>query len=279
MPHRVSARPDLRSIIPPLSGKVTVSVGASQRFPAIPMQFRCNRLFASGVYFSPTMYEPGEIISYLEMCKVERASLQRGMNFRHQGHQSILLMSVRRNAPYRDSGRVLIYEGHDVSKTEARNPKKVDQPMRSANGKLTQNGLFWEAAQRFAAGEAPPESVRVYEKIRTGIWVFNGMFRLVEARQQESGGRNVFKFRLELDSKIESGSTGVPDVQHQRVIPSNVKIAVWKRDKGCCVKCGSADNLHFDHVIPFSRGGSSLVEQNIQLLCARHNLEKRDKLE
>ena len=33
MPHRVSARPDLRSIIPPLSGKVTVSVGASQRFP------------------------------------------------------------------------------------------------------------------------------------------------------------------------------------------------------------------------------------------------------
>jgi 5-methylcytosine-specific restriction endonuclease McrA len=45
------------------------------------------------------------------------------------------------------------------------------------------------------------------------------------------------------------------------------------------VKFGSKDNLHFDHIIPFSKGGSSLVAVNIQLLCARHNLKKRDKIE
>ena len=45
-----------------------------------------------------------------------------------------------------------------------------------------------------------------------------------------------------------------------------------------CVECGSEDNLHFDHIIPFSKGGSSLVAENIQILCARHNLEKRDTI-
>ena len=39
------------------------------------------------------------------------------------------------------------------------------------------------------------------------------------------------------------------------------------------------DNLHFDHVIPYSRGGSSLVAENIQLTCARHNLAKHDKIQ
>jgi 5-methylcytosine-specific restriction endonuclease McrA len=53
-----------------------------------------------------------------------------------------------------------------------------------------------------------------------------------------------------------------------------VKLAVWKRDQGKCVKCGSSDNLQFDHTIPYSRGASSLVARNIQLLCARHNLVK-----
>jgi 5-methylcytosine-specific restriction endonuclease McrA len=54
---------------------------------------------------------------------------------------------------------------------------------------------------------------------------------------------------------------------------------IWKRDKGRCVICGSHDNLHFDHIIPYSKGGSSLVAENIQLLCARHNLAKKDKIE
>ena len=90
----------------------------------------------------------------------------------------------------------------------------------------------------------------------------------------------VFKFRLEVDA----GATPVidprePRVEQNRLIPTEVKLAVWKRDQGKCVTCGSRDNLHFDHIIPYSLGGSSLVAENIQLLCARHNLAKRAKIE
>jgi 5-methylcytosine-specific restriction endonuclease McrA len=57
-----------------------------------------------------------------------------------------------------------------------------------------------------------------------------------------------------------------------------VKVAVWKRDQGKCVNCGATDNLHFDHDVPFSKGGSSITADNVKLLCARHNLEKSDKI-
>jgi 5-methylcytosine-specific restriction endonuclease McrA len=64
-----------------------------------------------------------------------------------------------------------------------------------------------------------------------------------------------------------------------RVIPTEVKLEVWRRDRGRCVECGATENLHFDHVIPWSRGGSSMTAENIQLLCARHNLAKHDRIQ
>jgi len=57
-----------------------------------------------------------------------------------------------------------------------------------------------------------------------------------------------------------------------------VKVEVWRRDRGQCVQCGSTRNLHFDHDIPFSKGGSSLTAANVRLLCAKHNLAKSDKI-
>jgi hypothetical protein len=121
--------------------------------------------------------------------------------------------------------------------------------------------------------------VRVYEKLRQGIWVFNGVFRLLDAWEEESNARQVFKFRLELDPEALGGSVQPRfALEPTRVIPTPVKLAVWKRDGGRCVLCGSDENLHFDHIIPFSRGGSSLREENVQLLCAKHNLEKHDAI-
>ena len=97
------------------------------------------------------MIKPGDVISYIDMCGEEGVNLQRGMNFRLHGKYSVILMSLRPNAPYTDrieeNGRVLIYEGHDTPKRlNGPNPKIVDQPMTNPSGTLTQNGLFYQAA-------------------------------------------------------------------------------------------------------------------------------------
>lgn len=225
-----------------------------------------------------------EVISYLEMCRREGVSLQRGMNFGLGSSHSVILMSVRQGAPYddefHDGGTVLIYEGHDQPRSRSNpNPKRVDQLEHSEAGSLSQNGLFHRAAQQFKAGHRPPERVRVYEKIRQGIWSYNGVFHLADSWRQTSGGREVFKFRLvAVEGEEDFGAPARPDAARRRVIPTSVKLEVWQRDGGRCVVCGAADELHFDHVVPFSRGGTSLVPENIQLLCARHNIEKRDEI-
>ena len=204
------------------------------------------------------MIKPGDIISYNEMCLEEGYSLQRGMNFQVNGGISVILMSLRKNAPYADrveeNGRVLIYEGHDVPKNISNTPKLVDQPRKTPNGSLTQNGKFEAAAIKFKNGIQSPELVKVYEKIKPGIWVYK-----------------IFWYSTSTETELKN-------LDHNRLIPTSVKIEVWKRDKGRCVQCGSTDNLHFDHILPFSKGGTSLKAENIQLLCARHNLKKSDKI-
>ncbi len=132
---------------------------------------------------------------------------------------------------------------------------------------------------KYKSGEIAPELVKVYEKIYSGIWVYNGLFQLIDAWLENSNARDVFKFRLTFIEDEASASDNDTDLEHTRVIPATVKLQVWKRDKGQCVICGSSDNLHFDHIIPYSKVGSSLIVENIQLLCARHNIIKRDKIQ
>ena len=64
----------------------------------------------------------------------------------------------------------------------------------------------------------------------------------------------------------------------RKVIPEAVRIAVWRRDEGKCAKCGSRENLEYDHIIPISKGGSNTV-RNIELLCEECNRKKRDNIE
>ena len=64
----------------------------------------------------------------------------------------------------------------------------------------------------------------------------------------------------------------LPSARRDR-IPETVRLFVWQRDEGKCVKCGSAETLEFDHIIPFADGGSN-TERNIQLLCESCNRQK-----
>jgi hypothetical protein len=63
------------------------------------------------------------------------------------------------------------------------------------------------------------------------------------------------------------------DIGTRPPIPKDVQMFVWQRDSGRCVQCASNQNLEFDHIIPFSMGGSSTA-RNLQLLCESCNRSK-----
>jgi hypothetical protein len=58
-----------------------------------------------------------------------------------------------------------------------------------------------------------------------------------------------------------------------RYVSQRTKKIVYARDGGACQCCGSYDRLEFDHIVPYSCGGSSDAS-NIQLLCQRCNRSK-----
>lgn len=70
-------------------------------------------------FFPKPTFKVDDIISYKELVVAEGINLQKGMNFNVKPDYSVLLMSVRKNAPYADKydtkTGTLIYEGRNVS--------------------------------------------------------------------------------------------------------------------------------------------------------------------
>jgi hypothetical protein len=227
-------------------------------------------------------FKVDDIISHAQISIAEGQSLQKGMNYKVTPDYSVFLMSIRKNAPYKDEidakTNTIIYEGHDARKDHAENPKLVDQPYHTPKGTITENGKFFVEAEAYKLGSRKePHIIKVYEKIRDGVWSYKGFFGLVDAKTVSDGKRNVFKFYLK-PIHFTSIRKKIEEIPFNRIIPTHVKIEVYDRDKGICVKCGSTVNLHFDHELPYSKGGTSLTAKNIRLLCMKCNLNKSNKI-
>ena len=226
----------------------------------------------------------GDIISWGDRWAIGEA-FQQGMFFAADGkNYSMLNMSMRPGAPYADEwledGKTIIYEGHDaLGEKDWPVHKKNDQP----TGYMCENGKFKRAVEQYKQGKEP-RMVKVYEKIKAGIWVYNGFFLLTDFWQEEdknNPSRKVCKFKLEAidhDEETSEKITQIVEVEHGRLIPTSVKIEVYKRDKGVCRECGETKNLHYDHILPYSKGGTSTDVKNIQILCAKCNLKKGAKI-
>jgi hypothetical protein len=62
----------------------------------------------------------------------------------------------------------------------------------------------------------------------------------------------------------------------KRLPSERLKVQVLMRDGNKCRLCGitvTGENIHFDHILPWSKGGETTLE-NLQVLCEIHNLAK-----
>ncbi len=89
--------------------------------------------------------------------------------------------------------------------------------------------------------------------------------------QRERKARQTLQTAHSLMRAEEEGrATRVP-------VPVEVRRAVFERDGGKCVECGSSFDLQYDHILPVALGGATTIE-NLQLLCADCNRRKSDSL-
>jgi hypothetical protein len=62
-----------------------------------------------------------------------------------------------------------------------------------------------------------------------------------------------------------------------RYIPKQVKEAVRRRDRDICQICfKTSEYMEYDHITPYSLGAPATID-NIQQLCRKCNLKKRNK--
>jgi len=211
-----------------------------------------------------------EILSYDEMCTRENTRLIKGINFNLGDMYSIVLMSRTPDAPYHDTfnedDTILTYEGHDVPKTGDVDPKSVDQPERTPNGTLTQNGKFHEAAQQFQQGDRTAERVKVYEHLEE-YWVYRGFFLLTDSSYLSDGTRNIFKFTLTAMDETQHTAKVLDDIHKRKIIPIRILMSVLDKFGLKCYRCGNTNNLSF-----ILTDVNSITDDNVKIVCNEHIL-------
>jgi hypothetical protein len=91
-----------------------------------------------------------------------------------------------------------------------------------------------------------------------------------EKSENEGGGGS---------ARIPKMTVPPPGTGRSRFIPTAVRRFVWRRDLGRCaycdastgIRCESRFGLEIDHIVPWSRGGSSIHAENLRLLCSAHH--------
>lgn len=88
---------------------------------------------------------------------------------------------------------------------------------------------------------------------------------------------NIVQMLIQMQNRHILPTNAYEAQRDTRHVAQHIRAAVWQRDQGRCVECGAGDYLEYDHIIPWSKGGATSVE-NLQLLCRRCNSKKRDRI-
>lgn len=156
------------------------------------------------------------------------------------------------------------------------------------------------------ASNEPPR-IDLWEKLEVNKWTFVGEYTANGVqRTKDSTGRYIYHYILYPKDAVNINNDGTltqTQIKNHKIqeaiqkkvlkkrarskiinnaqkklrrIPDSVKKFVYERDSGKCIICESKQELNFDHILPFAKGGTSTDPDNIQLLCQTCNLKKLD---
>ena len=134
-------------------------------------------------------------------------------------------------------------------------------------------------ARVMARQHETPVEIGCDDERRRTYWLFRDEFYWEDEGYDEVAVKALILERLtQKDRRVQRAvalmqQTQAMDVPARAPIPDEVKIFVWNRDGGRCVRCGSNQLLEFDHIIPVAMGGANTA-RNLQLLCETCNRSK-----
>jgi len=141
----------------------------------------------------------------------------------------------------------------------------------------------WKSAEidRLLAAQKD-EPVALFRKGNRMLWYFHNRFYWDD---DELTADDIKALVLQRERRLQQKLQSARSLMHadeagrptRTPIPSELRRAVFERDGGHCVECGSNFDLQYDHILPVALGGATTVE-NLQLLCADCNRRKSDSL-
>lgn len=157
--------------------------------------------------------------------------------------------------------------------SEAFEKIKLQEKLDSWNQQLTR---IYQISQR---------DPKHFQSGNTRLWAYqNSLYEVTGTYSDEEKKLLILEFVDKERQKFERlkrkfSQTDSEELKYERTrIPESVRIAVWRRDQGKCAKCGSRENLEYDHIVPVSKGGSNTA-RNIELLCQDCNRAKGNRIE
>jgi hypothetical protein len=138
--------------------------------------------------------------------------------------------------------------------------------------------LFDQVADEFAQGKVLKEDV--FDEAVRLMHLAPGTWEEIEGYTEEDVGCRIFGHVCPV-FWAASGATETEAGRRQgRSIPRSIMLKVVRRDNHVCQECHNYvpdDQIEFDHVIPYSKGGPTTVE-NLRLLCRSCNRKKSNSM-